>query len=336
MSRPGFSFLVSPDLELIREEIGRLLCSFPPEPGGLGAPAEYERHVFWGDEGLTEDFWENLALSGLFGGVKTLIVRRADKLKAEHFDKLTSGLARFNPSAWPFFCLEAPFDRGKPKIPRTLSNKPYWKVAKKKQWIWESPGLTAKAMPAFLQQWAKEKGFSFASNALQEAAAILPPDATAAKSELVKIELALDDGGVVDSQVLRLISHTPAMDAFEFLNAVMAGRNPLSVWRQILLSAAAGEEQLFPFLGLLQREARILWQLMVGDENVSLPPFLIKNKESLARRLGPQKIAAVLELAYEAEYGVKSGALPPDQAMQKLAADLMRRLGPGNAPPYAY
>lgn len=316
MSRPGFSFLVCPDPELIKQRLDRLVAE---------AEGTYERKVFWGDEGLSPAFWEGLTLQNLMGGAFMLVVRRAEQLPKEDWDALGPALARFNPQAWPVFCLEAAFERGKPKLgvlSRTLYKRKYWIFGQDKGWVWQSPGLDAKGLAAFVSDWAKRHGHPCQPAEAQRLAALLPADATAAARELEKLALAPGgpmDGGPLTAGVDALAGQEPELDIFAFLRALQDGRKAEEVWRQVLDSP----DMVFPFLGMLQREARILWQLAVGDAaEVRLPPAVRAGKEQLARSMGLARLGRLWDAALAAEWGVKSGERKPDQAMQALAAAL--------------
>ena len=58
------------------------------------APAQWERHVYWGDEEPPQRFWEQLTLQGLFGAPRALIVRQANQWPAAVWKKISHALAR--------------------------------------------------------------------------------------------------------------------------------------------------------------------------------------------------------------------------------------------------
>ena len=68
MSRPGFSFLVCPDAEMVREKADSLLSSASPA---------FVRRVYWGDEDLAPGFWEDLTVQSLMAQPKAVVLRRA-------------------------------------------------------------------------------------------------------------------------------------------------------------------------------------------------------------------------------------------------------------------
>jgi DNA polymerase-3 subunit delta len=68
MQRPGFTFLVCPDPEMIRNRVERLLG----ESGEV-----FTREVFQGDEEIPDAFWRALTAPSLFAEPKAVILRRA-------------------------------------------------------------------------------------------------------------------------------------------------------------------------------------------------------------------------------------------------------------------
>ena len=110
---------------------------------------------------------------------------------------------------------------------------------------------------------------------------------------------------------------------------MQSGQAPLQVWRKIVSAQAAGEGLLFQFLAMLAREARIMWQLLHGEQAPRLPQFVIQRKTSLARTLGPARLAGIWELALEAELSVKQGEASEAQAIELLVSSLSRLFSTG-------
>ncbi len=322
-TRPGFNFFVCPDSGLLQQQIELLLQRFPPDSG------TYERHVFWGDEGLGDSFWNALTLQNLLSIPKVIVLRRAQLLPDAEWEKFGPALSRFSPTAWPLFCLETVFDRGKPKLPRGLAKRKFWLFAEKKKWIWQSPGLQPKDVTAYVRSWAQQRNLRFAPGALEAISDVLPPNQAAIKLELAKIELACSPGEDVRPELAQLVTFTPDMDIFAFIDSVQSGQAPLQVWRKIVTAQAAGEGLLFQFLAMLAREARIMWLLLHGEQAPRLPQFVIQRKTTLARSLGPARLAGIWELALEAELRVKQGEASEAQAMESLVSSLAGLFRPG-------
>lgn len=325
MQRPGFTFLVSPDPEMIRLRVERLLG----ESGEV-----YSREVFQGDEEIPAAFWRSLTAPSLFAEPKAVILRRADSQTEDFWPRLKGPLSGFSAHVWPMICLEKPFGKKGPAIAKALSSQPYFQVAEKRGWIWTSPGLTRRDMPPMLKDWAAAKGLTFAPGVLDALAAALPEDMGQAGRELEKIELAVlsrphgppgqpPPPGRVTQADLSLLAYRPGMDAFAFLNAFAKRGQEAAVWREIFEQSLSPEDMIFRFLGLLRSDARQMWQILMGDAGaVRLSPYVLSQKEAMARRLGPRGLTRLFDLAMDAELGIKSGAKNPDQAMEFLAGEL--------------
>ncbi|MBF0481792.1 MAG: DNA polymerase III subunit delta [Desulfovibrionaceae bacterium] len=320
MSRPGFSFLVCPDAEMVREKADSLLAGVSPVFG---------RRVYWGDEELAPGFWEDLTVQSLMAEPKAVVLRRAHACPGEFWGKLAGPLRGFNSLIWPIFCLEGSLERKKSAVPKELAAAPFWKVAKQKGWVWESEGLTPETLRACLIDWAGGRGLSFAPRVLDELSAALPMDFALTRRELEKLELAVAPGSQVTREHLSLVGSHAAMDPFAFLRSFANPKAAFEVWRKIIDDQLlTGDGAIFPFLGLLASDARQMWNLVYGDpDSVRLSPYVAKNKAELARRLGSKGLERIWELCFEAETGIKTGRRDPDQAMEILAAGLFALFG---------
>jgi len=313
--RPGFSIFVCPDQEMVRRRLERLMAST-----GVG----YERQVFWGyaDE-FDPSFWQALSSVSLFAKPKVVVLRRAEGLDKDFWEKLLRPLSGFNEYVWPVICLEGPHDPKKgPSLPKGLSERPYWKVGLKKEWVWISAGLTSETVLPMLRDWANSRRLSFAKGVLQELAGILPRDMTACARELEKLELAAKDG-TIGPEALALLNVETELDMFGFLKALEDGGDPAGVWRTVFGRQLATDDGfLFQFLALLTREARTLWQLAHEDPDAKVHPYVRKLKSPMVSRLGVAGLARLWEFIMEAESSVKFGRASPDQALERLVGDL--------------
>lgn len=337
MSRPAFSLCICPDSHLLRVRLDALLAAHPPgmNAGGHGANGEpggaWQRHVFWGDDGLTPSFWEHLTLQGLFAVPKALVIRNAQALPADTLGKqlapalqpLIPGRGRALPSplVWPLICLEVGFEKGKAKVPAHIQKLPFWQEAEARGWIDATPPLAGKALGAFIRAEASRHGLALrpAESALLEEA--LPPDAALVSSELAKLALMADSEGRLPENAVSFVGQAQELGIFELMRLVQQNSNAPAVWRRILEDRLSGENLVFAFAAIVLREARVLWQCLAGTPP-PLPPQVAMQKKMAAQALGFAGLARLWEIALMADKGIKSGERSPDQAFEMLAAEL--------------
>ncbi|UIJ37640.1 DNA polymerase III subunit delta [Desulfobaculum bizertense] len=320
MSRPGFSFLLCPDAELLRLRIEDLVQEH-------GADTTWVRRVYWADEGdLPGAFWQDMSIPDLMGTSRLVVIRRANAFLVDSWNKLSSTLASFNSQIWPIFCLEGGLDKkGNPKTPKTLTKQKYWAVAEKKGWVWSSPGLTRNTLPNFIADYARRNGKDIPIPVRQSLTQLLPLDAVGARNELDKLALAAGDSERITDEHLGIISSEADVDVFSFISMLFSGRSPEKVWKRVFDNrlVSSSDNILFSFLALLQREARILWEMSMGETpSTWVPRNMVGKKQTLARQLGPSRLASVWDLAFEAELGIKSGQRSPEQAFEALIGGL--------------
>lgn len=324
--QPGFFFCVCADGQLLRREVERLLVAHAPVQGTDLLASEsatrgnaWEKHVFWGDEELPRNFWEVLTLQGLFATPRALVLRNAQAIPAEMWRRLSKALGRPNPQTWPVLCLEVAFEKGQPKIPAHIAKLPCYTFAEKQGWVWRSAGLDERTFGKHIQSVAKELNLALAPGALEALTSILPLDAATVDNELTKLSLLMN-GKPVTAQDAAQASFTPDFNIFQFLRQLQSGQTD-AVWQQMLREQARGDDTIFPLLGLLVREARILWQVAAGDP-VYVRPQELAAKKQTAARLGPVGLARLWDAAHTAELSIKSGQRSPAQALNALVADL--------------
>lgn len=320
--RPPFYFCISPDAWLIQERIRSLV-----EAAGCG---KWTRLFFWGDEALGHSFWAALTMPGLLsvlGSGRILVLRRAHLLPVKTLGDMEPLLRVAKPDLWVFLCLEGEWKSTAPAVPATVSKQPYFKAAKERGWLWQSPGVTEKNLKELILKWAGERGIAFAPGVLETLAGMLPLDGAGLRCELEKLDLLLGDRRLVAGQDLGLLGDQALMNNFAFLRSVLDGSADLATWRTVLAEqAASGTGLLMPFLGLLQRELRIMWQLLAGEDgNVALHPGAKQEKKRFAARLGEDGLTAMLDMVFRAELDLKTGRKDAEQILESLVATLSRR-----------
>ncbi|WP_415718724.1 DNA polymerase III subunit delta [Maridesulfovibrio sp.] len=321
MSRPGYMFLICPDAELLHANIAEL-----QEKHGA---TDYEKKVYWADEDLPPQFWDDLTLQTLFGSSKIVILRRAHKLKAAVWDNIDKTVASLSSSSFLFICLESQWKGKTTPIPAVLKKRKCWKYAEKQKWFWKSAGLDEKSIAGFVGKWARANGLQIDSQVLNVLAKALPKDARAARLELDKLDLAAGSERKILMEHVGLIAHSEEMDFFAFMRSMSEGGDPVEIWRRVLTNHSEKDSMIFMLTASLTREARALWMMIHGeDSEVRLPPFVKKQKQTLAQRLGPIRIARLFDIVMEAEIGIKTGQRKPEQALELLVAALTSLFSP--------
>lgn len=315
MSRPGYMFLICPDAELLHARIDELKEQFNA--------GDFEKKVYWADEELPSQFWDDLTLQTLFGSSKIVILRRAHTLKAAVWDAIDKTVATLSDSSFLFLCLEGKWERKGPPVPAVLKKRNCWKFADKKKWTWQSAGLDEKSISGFVGKWARANAINIEGPVMNALARALPRDARAARLELDKLELAAGPERKLLMEHIGLIAYNEEMDFFQFMRSMSEGGDAVEIWRRVLTNHSEKDSMIFMLTASLTREARALWMMLHGEESaVRLPPFVKKQKQALARRLGPARITRLFDMVLEAELGIKTGQRKPEQALELLVASL--------------
>lgn len=308
MARPGFSFLVCPDVTLLKEELEKQVVKAGTE--------SWSRQVFWGDEEPGEQFWQSLRQVGLFAENRIVIVRQAEAWPACVWKELSQILGQKIDHVWSFFCLEVDFEKGKFKIPAYIQKTPCFTYAEKKGWVWRSQGL-AQNLPVFAREHAKKLDLKFATGVFEQFCANMPADAQAILNELNKFALVAENGNVTAAMLPETAS-SKENDAFGLIRKIQVGDLP-GAWREI--GKDTDGSLLFFMIAMLAREFRLLWQIEAG-ENPRMYPGDARFKQALARKLGFNGIARGFAALADAEWQVKSGRQRPEQTMEYLCAQM--------------
>ena len=113
-----------------------------------------------------------------------------------------------------------------------------------------------------------------------------------------------------------LISSTPKVDPFEIIYTLLDGDKKRFLREvDVLLSEGAEPLQL---IGLLQSQLRQLIKVASGKK-LRLPSQSLKRLQLYGRRIGVKRALKLLKTLNEAEFSVKTGKLPGDEALKQLA-----------------
>lgn len=311
--RPGFNILVCPDALLLRGEIENLLAAHPG----------HEREVYWGDDEVPPRFWEALSLEGLLNTPKALVVRQAQNWPAAVWKQISKALGRGRSIAWPIFCLEVAFEKGKPKIPAHLAKLRCIEFAAHKGWLWKKEGLTERSISGYIAQRAKKLGLQLERDVHARLAATLPPDAGAIENELMRFKLQAPDGKITE-KMAEATGYGPECDIFALIRHIESGQLAGAISEA--QRARDAESLLFPLLALLARDLRKLWQTRAGEN----AHFYYKDeaaKTTLAKKMGFTGLSMAFGILAECELRIKSGRLNVSQALDSLLIDLCRLFG---------
>ncbi|UYH53084.1 DNA polymerase III subunit delta [Lawsonia intracellularis] len=315
MIHQGFIFCICPDSTILQQQLEELVTA-------QYVSNKWEKSVYWGDEELPKKFWDNLTLQNLFTNKQIVVLRNAHLLPVDIWKNISSIISKPNQYLWLIFCLEALWEKRQPKLPAHIQKLPCFIFAQKQKWIWSSPGVDERNLKQFIKTQATSIGLTFEPHTLETLSNLLPTDAATIKSELLKIKLSHSDSLPISTQQLNVISHTAnTFDIFIFLKQLESG-NALQVWTSILHEQQKEEDPLFFILTMLQREAKTLWQLLMGETVTGYPNELSK-KTQLAKYIGIKGITKMWDALYFAEVTVKSGEGSSIQALETLISTLL-------------
>lgn len=313
MPKEGFSVCICPDSALLLQHLESMLTEQEQD-------RHWERHVFWGDDELSRQFWEELTLQGFVSTSRAIVVRNAQNLHLNELKQLSAALGRPNPQVWPIICLECPWEKEKAKIPAGVTKLPFFTFAKKQKWVWEQNGLTSSTLRGYIRNRSKALDLNFDDASFARLCEFLPPDASAVETELSKLALLVGKERKITLTDLGTLGSVPDFDIFTLLKRLESGQSA-SVWRAILQEKVKGGDPLFFLLSMLQREARQLWQLLAGEQ-IYIRQSDLADKKQTAYSLKNIGIARLWNYLYNAEYDVKSGKFSPDNVLDRLIREL--------------
>jgi DNA polymerase-3 subunit delta len=142
--------------------------------------------------------------------------------------------------------------------------------------------------------------------------------------EMLALHAGTRGDSILTSADAALLDHVPDFNIFTLIKQLQSGY-AAAVWKHA--AAESPDDLLFPLLGLLQRESRILWQVLAG-ENASVNPRDINERRDLARKIGISGLSRLWDAMHEAELSVKSGRNSPEQALSTLLATVTLLFAP--------
>lgn len=308
--RPGFSFLICPDAQLLLEKVEEDAKAY-----AASSPAPLKRLNFWGDEPPESSFWSALSTMDLFGSASLVVVRQANLWPIAVWKLLDNVLSKPLGGSIPIFCLEDS-DKGKIKIPAIITKRKCYQFAQKKGWIWEDQGLTDKTVAKYILDQAKSRGLVLSPAAVKYLAENTPRQAGVLAHELDKLTLLSDGKTPVTVDMLGTAQWSAEAKTFECISAILRG-DLKGTWKEIAKLDLHDTTTALGFLGLVSWHFRTLWMLLVGE-----PTRAGLLKPALAQRLGHAKISKALNLIVETDHAIKTGT-DLRQAVELLASRLL-------------
>jgi len=309
--RAGFFICICPDPEIIRDFISSTIHGFD---------GTWQKKTFWGDEDLSR-FFNCFRSSTLLGSKLAIVLRNAEKLPKNFWDKLSYFLKKFYPEICPFICIEEEWNKGQPPKIKALTSQKYYQFAEKKKWIFKHPGVTEEFLLIYLKKWAKEKNVTLDPRVIIALKEILPMDLAAIKQELKKLEFLITKKDKVTIEDLRIISPSFEYNVFDIINSIENIIPKHKVWSILLKNELSTHEVILPILHLLLREARIFWKLYHG-EKVSLPNWITQKKSVIAKKLGIDGIIQIWNIVLDADLKLKTSNLNPKEILESVVVRL--------------
>ncbi len=306
-----FAFIFSEDYSLLKKEMKKISTDFFSKTSLSSAT-----HTFWGDEPLNADFWETLIGASLDPRADFIILRKAELFNAETWKNLSESLGTLRENCFIIFCIESAWEKNEPKVPAFIKSQRCYTFAEKKKWFFKIPPLKANDIPSYLQKGMQNRGLTADKNILNILSTMLPPTPAIIDSTLDQLSLANKDLIITEENLKSIATSTPEILLFDYIKFLEGGKS-YTIWQNLLLENNA-EEIFFPFLAILTREARQLWQIVCNDSALKLPSFIMNTKRNTAQKLGKRGIATLFSALSEADYAIKSGRKTVSQSMEEL------------------
>ncbi len=309
--RPGFFFIICPDVQLLLEALEEQSKMYAPASGA------FKRVSFWGDEQPDSAFWEALSARNLFGDTHLVLVRQANLWNTATWKTLDKILARPLGSSWPVFCIENDWERRAPKIPQAISKTRCLNFAKKQGWTWINPGITDGNVRDYVRDQSAKRGLKLQRDTLERLCENTPRQAGILAAELDKLCLLSEGSRPLGPDMLGTASWSPESQVFTCVACLIRG-DAHGTWRELARNTDLDNAPL-SMLTVLTWHLRVLWQLLAGDP-VAKPGSL---KPAMAQRLGPLRLSSAMTMVTEAERAIKTGA-PGRQTVELLCVNLLR------------
>ncbi len=312
----GFYFCHCPDVQMAKEYMEEYISSFGVEWQNA------ERHTFWIDDLVNNKFF--IALDEINFEIKKKIffVRDTHELNSEMWKRISLVLGKPREDIFPIFFINNALDKGKLKIPALIQKQKCFEFAKKKEWIYESIGITEKNFAQLILKKAKTQyNLQLSNDVVHILQSSLTPDYNSINNVLAQLSLFSENGEINTNVVAQLTNYAPELGLFDIIKKIETG-NTKEIWSFFIKEGRIIEDSyLFAFLSVMAREMRLLWKIKTNE-----PTFLnnqvLAYKTKIAQKLGFTYISKILSLLAFAEYSIKSGKKSPMETFEELIKDI--------------
>ena len=312
----GFYFCHCPDIQMAKEYMKEYIFSFGDEWQNA------EQHTFWVEDLLNNKFFIALDEVNFEIKKKIFFVRDTHELNAEMWKRLSLTLGKPRENIFLIFFINNVLDKGKLKLPALIQKQKCFEFAKKKEWIFESIGITEKNFAQIILKEAKQKyNLQLSNDIIHILQSSLTPDYNSINNVLAQLNLFSENGEITTSVVAQLTNYTQELGLFDIIKKIETG-NAKEVWSFLIKEGRIIEDSyLFAFLAVMAREMRLLWKIKT-NEPTFLNNQILAHKTKIAQKLGFTYISKIMSLLAFAEFSVKSGKKSPMDTFEELIKDI--------------
>lgn len=319
---PSFYFCICNDAYLSKQHMDTFLNSLG-KPWSVDSSTNntlIEKYTYWPEDLSEQKFWNTMTLQNLTGTPKLIYVRHAHSILADDWKKLSATLATTRNGILPVFFFECAWEKGIPKIPAHITKLKCFEFATSKKWEFRSIGLNEKNIKAFLFKELQKHAIVLNQESMEMLAFSIIPDATLIASTVSHLALLAENGTISKKNLAQLNGYVPELQIFDLIKDI-ENSNGKKIWALFAKDNTEGEDIIFSLIALMSREARMLWQLLMG-EHVYIAPTILDSKKILAKRLGATGLSTLFTALTEAEFAIKSGKYSVAQTFDFLLVTL--------------
>lgn len=268
--------------------------------------SSYIQYTYWCNESIPSSLWRSIGGASLLSKPILVLLRNAHKLHKEDYRAIALAVH----SNRAIFCL---FVLEQEHIPSYIESSSLYKEAQAHGNIHTQVALTRKTLGKYIQTYCTQHGYTIDEQALAYIQDILPCTVSAIHNELSKLMLSSLSSCHIDyDTVVSSTSYAKEHTIWYCIEQILRGGDITEIWLSLIADIS-----FFSLSAMLQRELRIAGALISGDP-ISLPQYLMKGKQSLAKILHYKGIAMVYTTLLTLEGKIKNGAISEEQAIEYM------------------